>query len=176
MNPENGLGSPKTRHVISSAGKLTAFDPTISLSSFPFREVLTALGKVSSQTEQLYIRKRCELYAAGIFAKSVCAEAIVTGEDEEQQAKQTLASLSFVDEVCKLPVLRPLSGMNDEEICQIAKRVGLKTPTTTRPRIQTPKETVNAEQVQALEKELNIYDIIDHASKNIQTIKLGLKK
>lgn len=52
------------------------------------------------------------------------ARALVTGEAVGQVASQTLENLERIDEVAGMPVLRPLIGMDKEEITAEAQRLG----------------------------------------------------
>ncbi len=51
-------------------------------------------------------------------------EVIVTGESLGQVSTQTLHNLKILDSVVKIPVLRPLIGLNKEEIKRIAMEIG----------------------------------------------------
>jgi thiamine biosynthesis protein ThiI len=52
------------------------------------------------------------------------AKALVTGESLGQVASQTLDNLSVIDQVAAGPILRPLVGMDKEEITQQARKIG----------------------------------------------------
>lgn len=52
------------------------------------------------------------------------AKAIVTGESLGQVASQTLENITVIEEAVKLPVLRPLIGMDKEEISGQARAIG----------------------------------------------------
>ena len=61
-------------------------------------------------------------------AECVAAEtgalATVTGDALGQVSSQTLPNLAVISEASSLPVLRPLVGMNKDEILAIARRIG----------------------------------------------------
>jgi thiamine biosynthesis protein ThiI len=50
--------------------------------------------------------------------------ALVTGEVVGQVASQTLENIAVISSVCAMPVLRPLIGMDKEEITAEAERIG----------------------------------------------------
>ena len=52
------------------------------------------------------------------------ASAIITGEALSQVASQTIDAMSFTDSMTDLLVIRPLVGMDKEEIIEKAKRIG----------------------------------------------------
>ena len=58
------------------------------------------------------------------IAKKEEAFALITGESIGQVASQTLESLYTINAVTTLPVLRPLCGMDKEDIINIAEKIG----------------------------------------------------
>ncbi|MFT9057229.1 MAG: tRNA uracil 4-sulfurtransferase ThiI, partial [Ethanoligenens sp.] len=60
--------------------------------------------------------------ASRIAAAQDCA-ALITGESIGQVASQTIEAITCTEAVSSLPILRPLIGMNKEEIVQIARRI-----------------------------------------------------
>jgi thiamine biosynthesis protein ThiI len=61
---------------------------------------------------------------AGRVAQRLKAGAVVTGESLGQVASQTLEGLAASDDACGSLVLRPLVGMDKEEIVVIARKIG----------------------------------------------------
>lgn len=61
---------------------------------------------------------------ANVIAEKIDANCIITGESLSQVASQTIENISIVDSIAKYPVLRPLIGMNKEEIIKEAKNLG----------------------------------------------------
>jgi tRNA uracil 4-sulfurtransferase len=52
------------------------------------------------------------------------AKALVTGESLGQVASQTLDNMAVIDQAARGPILRPLVGMDKDEITQQARRIG----------------------------------------------------
>jgi len=52
------------------------------------------------------------------------AKALVTGESLAQVASQTLENMNVVNVLASRPVLRPLIGMNKNEIIKMAEQIG----------------------------------------------------
>ena len=50
--------------------------------------------------------------------------ALITGENVGQVASQTISNIRVTSESVNIPILRPLSGMNKEEIINIAIQIG----------------------------------------------------
>jgi thiamine biosynthesis protein ThiI len=75
-------------------------------------------------------RLRCVLCKRGMLrtAEALCgkvgAGSIITGESLGQVASQTLPNLRVEDSAVKVPVLRPLIGMDKVEIIDIAREIG----------------------------------------------------
>ena len=61
--------------------------------------------------------------ASAVAEKRDCL-ALITGESVGQVASQTLPAMVCTDAVADLPVLRPLCGMDKEEIVEISRKIG----------------------------------------------------
>jgi thiamine biosynthesis protein ThiI len=61
---------------------------------------------------------------AEALARQTAAKALVTGESVGQVASQTLDNLAAIDEVASMPILRPLIGMDKQEIVTQAIALG----------------------------------------------------
>jgi thiamine biosynthesis protein ThiI len=70
------------------------------------------------------VLKRAMYRGATLLAERVGAEALVTGEALGQVSTQTLRNLAVAEEAAGLPVLRPLIGMDKEEILARARTIG----------------------------------------------------
>jgi thiamine biosynthesis protein ThiI len=82
---------------------------------------------LQANTETRYwqvILKRLMLRAAEAVARETHAHAIVTGEAVGQVSSQTLVNLATISEATRLPILRPLVGMDKDEITAEAQRIG----------------------------------------------------
>jgi thiamine biosynthesis protein ThiI len=62
------------------------------------------------------------LRTAERIARRWRCEALVTGESLNQVASQTLENMAAIDRVAHMPVLRPLVGMDKQEIISVAER------------------------------------------------------
>jgi len=68
--------------------------------------------------------KRRMLKVAAQYCRKEGAQAIVTGDSLGQVASQTLRNLACEELGCPYPVLRPLIGLDKEEIVELAKKIG----------------------------------------------------
>jgi len=64
------------------------------------------------------------LRIAEIIARNDKAKALVTGESLGQVASQTLDNMAVIQQATRLPILRPLVGMDKQEIIDQARRIG----------------------------------------------------
>ena len=60
---------------------------------------------------------------ANDVAKKINALALITGDSIGQVSSQTLSNIYVVSEASELPIIRPLAGMNKEEIINKAKKI-----------------------------------------------------
>ena len=58
------------------------------------------------------------------FAKEGGSLGLITGESIGQVASQTMHSLACTNEVCTMPVFRPVIGFDKQEIIDIAEKIG----------------------------------------------------
>ena len=58
------------------------------------------------------------------FAKEENALGLITGESIGQVASQTMHSLAATNDVCTLPVYRPLIGFDKQEIIDVSEKIG----------------------------------------------------
>jgi thiamine biosynthesis protein ThiI len=73
---------------------------------------------------RVVLYRRLMVRIAEMIARRERALALCTGESLGQVASQTLYNLAVIDEVAALPVLRPLIGMDKEEITREARALG----------------------------------------------------
>ena len=61
---------------------------------------------------------------AEMIAKKTECLGLITGESIGQVASQTVQSLAVTNEVCTLPVFRPLIGFDKMEIVEVSEKIG----------------------------------------------------
>jgi thiamine biosynthesis protein ThiI len=90
----------------------------------PFGDIQQRVVLAVQPPLRVVIYRRLMLRIAERIARENRAQALVTGEVVGQVASQTLENLSTIGSVAALPVLRPLIGMDKEEIIAEAQRLG----------------------------------------------------
>ncbi len=88
------------------------------------RPFVLKIAQYSPEEYMVIILRRLMMKLATALAREIGAEALVTGESLGQVASQTLRNLAVIDEASELPVLRPLIGMDKQEITDLARRIG----------------------------------------------------
>ena len=95
------------------------------------RLTMVAFGEIQRQVVltvppplRVIIYRRLMLRIADRLAHNTRARAIVTGEVVGQVASQTLENLAVINAVTRLPVLRPLVGLDKNEITDEARSIG----------------------------------------------------
>lgn len=103
--------------------RVARYSGTIRLAIVPFTEIQERIGESCPEDYFTLIMRRMMMRIAGEIAASSGCLALITGESLGQVASQTLPSIAATDEVSTMPVLRPLIGMDKEEIVRIAKQI-----------------------------------------------------
>ena len=111
----------KTREL---ATLLTRYQLRSRLFLVPFGEIQQRVILSVAPPLRVVIYRRLMMRIAETLARTHKARALVTGEVVGQVASQTLENLTQINDVVQLPVLRPLIGMDKEEITAEAQRLG----------------------------------------------------
>jgi len=90
----------------------------------PFREIQMEIIKNVPSRLRMLVYRRFMMRIASKIANLEKAKAFVTGDSISQVASQTLDNLNVIYSVAEKPVFTPLSGMDKEEIIDIAKKIG----------------------------------------------------
>ncbi len=90
----------------------------------PFGEIQQQVVLAVAPPLRVVIYRRLMMRIAEAIARRAKAQALVTGEVVGQVASQTLENMASINSVVKMPVLRPLVGMDKDEITAEAQRLG----------------------------------------------------
>lgn len=110
--------------VIDLCEVLTGWGGKIRLHVVHFTEIQKAIRQNCREEYGITIMRRMMFRLAERIATQNKAYAIYTGESVGQVASQTLESMFTINNVTNMPVLRPLVGMDKEEIIKIAQGIG----------------------------------------------------
>ena len=109
--------------VIDLAKKVAAYSGPIKLNIVNFTDIQLYIYEQCPQEELTIIMRRYMMKIAEHFAKEGKSLGLITGESIGQVASQTLQSLAATNEVCTLPVYRPLIAMDKQDIVTIAEKI-----------------------------------------------------
>lgn len=106
------------------AGLLTEYQYSSRLLLIPFAGIQQQVILTVPPPLRVVLYRRLMMRIAEDVAHRHRARALVTGEVVGQVASQTIENLNRINEVVRLPVLRPLIGMDKDEITAEAERLG----------------------------------------------------
>ncbi|MBI4637399.1 MAG: tRNA 4-thiouridine(8) synthase ThiI [Candidatus Rokubacteria bacterium] len=104
--------------------RLTEWQYRSDLYLVPFGEIQREVVLAVPPPARVVVYRRLMVRIAEALGRRHGAEALTTGESLGQVASQTLTNIARIDEVARLPILRPLIGMDKLEITAEAQRLG----------------------------------------------------
>jgi len=90
----------------------------------PFGEIQRQIVAGVLRPLRVVLYRRMMLRIAEAIARKEKAQALVTGESLAQVASQTLENMAVIQQAAGLPILRPLVGMDKQEIIDQARKIG----------------------------------------------------
>lgn len=109
--------------VVDLARLVSRYTGPIYLHVINFTDIQLYIHEKCPHEELTIIMRRYMMRIAEHIAKETECLGLITGESIGQVASQTMHSLIATNEVCELPVYRPLIGFDKEEIVAVAKRI-----------------------------------------------------
>lgn len=110
--------------VVDLAKEISVYTGPIDLHIVNFTDIQLAIYEKCPHEELTIIMRRYMMRIAEHFAKEDGCLGLVTGESIGQVASQTMQSLAATNEVCTMPVYRPLIGFDKQEIVEVSERIG----------------------------------------------------
>ena len=109
--------------VIELSRKLCKYTKSIKLHIVPFTTIQEAIYKECNPEYCITIMRRMMYRIMEKLAKKNKGLVIINGESIGQVASQTLTSMSVINEVTNMPVIRPVACLDKLEIIDIAKKI-----------------------------------------------------
>lgn len=109
--------------VVDLAKKVAAYAGPVYLHVINFTDIQLYIYDKCPHDELTIIMRRYMMRIAEHIAKETECLGLVTGESIGQVASQTMASLAATNEVCTMPVYRPLIGFDKMEIVEVAEKI-----------------------------------------------------
>ncbi len=119
--PYTSLRSEEKVHDLLA--KVARYSGRIWLNTVPFTEIQEAIRESCPEEYFTILMRRLMMEIAQQIAKIDDCGALITGESLGQVASQTLHALTCTDAVAKIPVLRPLIGLDKTEITDISRKI-----------------------------------------------------
>ncbi len=110
--------------VIDLAKIVARYSGPINLNIVNFTDIQLYIYEQCPHEELTIIMRRYMMKIAEHFAEQSKCLGLVTGESIGQVASQTMQSLAATNEVCSMPVYRPLIGFDKQEIVEVSERIG----------------------------------------------------
>ncbi|MCR5107091.1 MAG: tRNA 4-thiouridine(8) synthase ThiI [Lachnospiraceae bacterium] len=110
--------------VIDLAKTVSKYSGPIYLHVINFTDIQLYIYENCPHDELTIIMRRFMMRLAEDIAKKTECLGLITGESIGQVASQTMQSLAATNEVCTIPVYRPLIGMDKQEIITISEKIG----------------------------------------------------
>lgn len=166
--------------VITLAEKMTAYCGRINLFVVPFTEIQEHIKDDCPEELFTVIMRRYMMRIACRIARQQDCEALVTGESVGQVASQTIQAMNCTDAAADMPVLRPVVGMDKEEIIKVAHKIDtFETSilpyedccTVFTPKHPRTKPVVKF--VEQAEQSMDMENLIDRAVRGTEVIKIN---
>ena len=175
--------SPQAKEkVVRLARELAPWCGRMTLHVVPFTEIQEEIRRACPEDHFTLIMRRFMMRLAEAVARRTGAKSLVTGECLGQVASQTMDALTVSDDVCTLPVLRPVIGMDKEEIVRYSRKIGTFDTsilpyedccTVFTPR--HPKTHPVLEEVREYERALDVAGLLERALANVERIKISME-
>ncbi len=112
-----------TQKVIDLARTVSRYSGPIRLHIINFTEIQLYIYDQCPHDELTIIMRRYMMRIAEEIAKKSGCLGLITGESIGQVASQTMQSLMATDDVCTMPVYRPLIGFDKQEIVEVSEKI-----------------------------------------------------
>jgi tRNA uracil 4-sulfurtransferase len=119
--------------LVSTASREKAIDLAFQLTRYEGHSCLMLVPFAGAQREvvaraprplRVVLYRRMMMRIASALARKSSAQALITGESLGQVASQTLENIVVIEQAASFPLLRPLIGMDKNEIVDDARRLG----------------------------------------------------
>lgn len=110
--------------VVDLAKLVSRYSGPINLHVVNFTDIQLYIYDKCPHEELTIIMRRYMMRIAEHFAKETGCLGLITGESIGQVASQTMQSLAATNEVCTLPVFRPVIGFDKQEIVDVSLKIG----------------------------------------------------
>lgn len=173
--------SPESVEKVRELAKVLAhYAGKVELVLVPIVPAMQTIAKSAPNKLRIVLLRRLMMRIAEQIAEKYKAKAIITGESVGQVASQTLENLGAIAEATKLPVLRPLAGLNKVEIINLAHKIGTH-DISVKPHDDTcsmfvpdkPETRAKMEEVLDAEALYNVDELLEEAFKEAESVTIN---
>jgi thiamine biosynthesis protein ThiI len=118
------VGPQSREKIIRLAEKLSEWQPRTILHVVPFTPYQEAIRDSCPATYRTVLYRRAMQRIASLVANRRKCKALITGESLGQVASQTMQNIAVIEQASRLPILRPLIGMDKTEAIAMARKIG----------------------------------------------------
>ena len=111
------------QQVVDLAKKVARYTGPIKLNVVNFTDIQLYIYEKCPHEELTIIMRRYMMKIAEHFAQESKCLGLITGESIGQVASQTMQSLAATNEVCTMPVYRPLIALDKQDIVEISEKI-----------------------------------------------------
>ncbi len=109
--------------VVDLAKKISRYTGSVKLFVVNFTDIQLYIYEQCPHEELTIIMRRYMMRIAEAIARQEGCMGLITGESIGQVASQTMQSLAATNEVCTMPVYRPLIAFDKKDIVEVAKQI-----------------------------------------------------
>ena len=167
--------------VVDLAQKLAYYGITTYLNVIPFTEVQMRIKERAPDSWSTLMLRVCMMKLANRLTRRCNAKCIITGESVGQVASQTIENMTVTEHFAEFPLLRPLCGMDKEEIIKDSYFIGTYDisilPYEDCCVLFSPRHPVlraASEEAEKIYSSLEVEQLIDKAYKEREIIKLSV--
>ena len=103
------------------AKRLSKYGLYTNLNIIPFTDVQMRIKEKAPADWTTLMLRVCMVKTANMLAERIHADCLITGESLGQVASQTIENMTVTEHFAEFPLLRPLVGMDKEEIVETAQ-------------------------------------------------------
>ncbi len=105
------------------AQKIAMYGVDTHINIIPFTDVQMRIKERSPEAFSTLLLRMCMMKAASLLADRINANCLISGESLGQVASQTIQNMAVTESAGSYPLLRPLVGLDKEEIVETAKYI-----------------------------------------------------
>lgn len=109
--------------VLQLAQNLNEYSGNIKIHIVPFTKLQETIYKYVPHEYMITIMRRMMYRIAELYAEKQGCKILINGESIGQVASQTLSSMSVINDVVNMPVIRPVCCMDKLEIINLAQKI-----------------------------------------------------